>query len=113
VAWLRGINVGGRNKVPMADLRAAFEDIGHTEVSTYIQSGNVLFTSTKSRAAVEAELESALERHLGYPLVVVVRSHAQLRAVVGDAPRGFGTKPDEFHSDVIFLRSPLTPAKAV
>jgi uncharacterized protein (DUF1697 family) len=43
VALLRGINVGGRNPVPMADLRAAFEDAGHTAVRTYIQSGNVLF----------------------------------------------------------------------
>ena len=113
VALLRGINVGGRNKVPMADLRAAVEDVGHTDVATYIQSGNVLFTSTRARAEVESELEDALERRFGFPLVVVVRTHAQLRAVVQQAPKGFGKQPDTFHSDVIFLRSPLTPAKAM
>jgi uncharacterized protein (DUF1697 family) len=113
VALLRGINVGGRNKVPMADLRAAIEDVGHTEVTTYIQSGNVLFTSSRPRAEVGAELEQELERHLGFPLVVVVRSHAQLRAVVQQAPQGFGKQPDTFHSDVIFLRAPLTPAQAM
>jgi uncharacterized protein (DUF1697 family) len=110
---LRGINVGGRNPVPMAALRAAFEDIGHADVATYIQSGNVLFTSSGSRADVEAELESALERRFGFPLVVVVRTHAQLRAVVEHAPAQFSTRPGEYHSDVIFLRSPLTPAKAM
>jgi uncharacterized protein (DUF1697 family) len=113
VALLRGINVGGRNKVPMADLRAAVEDAGHTDVATYIQSGNVVFSSTRPRAEVEADLEAVLERRFGFPLVVVVRSHAQLRAVVREAPRGFGKRPDEYHSDVIFLRSPLTPAKAM
>jgi uncharacterized protein (DUF1697 family) len=113
VALLRGINVGGRNKVPMADLRAAVEDVGHTDVTTYIQSGNVVFTSSRSRAEVEEELEEGLARRFGFPLVVVVRSHAQLRAVVAQAPEGFGTKPDTFHSDVIFLRSPLTPAQAM
>ena len=53
VALLRGINVGGRNKVPMAELREAFERAGHTDVSTYIQSGNVLFRSVM-RAALGA-----------------------------------------------------------
>jgi uncharacterized protein (DUF1697 family) len=113
VALLRGINVGGRNKVPMADLREAVEAVGHTDVTTYIQSGNVLFTSTRPRAEIESELEKRLERRFGFPLVVVVRSHAQLRAIVEQAPKGFGKKPGTYHSDTIFLRSPLTPAKAM
>ena len=113
VALLRGINVGGKNKVPMAELRAAFEDAGHTDVRTYIQSGNVLFRSSATRASLEADVERMLERHLGYPLVVVVRSHAQLRSVVENAPAKFGAKPDTFHSDAIFLRAPLTPSQVM
>ena len=113
VALLRGINVGGRNKVPMAELRAAFEDAGHTDVRTYIQSGNVVFGSTAPRASLEADIESMLEGHLGYPLVVVVRSHAQLRSVVAKAPAKFGAQPDTYHSDAIFLRAPLTPAQVM
>ena len=89
VALLRGINVGGRNKVPMAELRAAFEAAGHTDVTTYIQSGNVLFGSSAPRATARGATSSACsKRHLGYPIVVVVRSHAQLRAVVAQAPKG-------------------------
>jgi uncharacterized protein (DUF1697 family) len=113
VALLRGINVGGRNKVPMAELRAAFEDAGYTDVRTYIQSGNVVFGADTPAKSLEAEVETMLKRHLGYPLVVVVRSHAQLRAVVADAPAKFGAAPDTYHSDAIFLRSPLTPAQVM
>lgn len=108
VALLRGINVGGRNKVPMADLRRAFEESGHGDVATLIQTGNVIFTSSAPKASLEADVENMLERRLGYPLVVVVRSLAQLRAVVHRAPHGFGATPTKYHSDAIFLRSPLT-----
>jgi uncharacterized protein (DUF1697 family) len=111
VALIRGINVGGRNKVAMADLRAALEEAGFDDVRTYIQSGNVLFRSGAPRASLEATIEAALERRFGVPLVVVVRSHAQLRSIVAKAPEGFGG-PDH-HCDVIFLRAPLTPRAAM
>lgn len=113
VAFLRGINVGGKNPVPMADLREVFETAGHTEVSTYIQSGNVLFRSAASGPTLERDIETRLEERFGVPLVVVVRSLRQLRAVVDKAPPGFGTEPDTFHSDVVFLRTPLTAARAM
>jgi uncharacterized protein (DUF1697 family) len=113
VALIRGINVGGRNKVSMTDLRAAFEDCGFTGVSTYIQSGNVIFESGAPTAELEDQIEVALEERFGVPLVVVVRSERQLRNIVAKAPEGFGTEPDEYYCDVVFLRSPLTPAKAM
>ncbi|MCG5430921.1 DUF1697 domain-containing protein [Mycobacterium sp. MYCO198283] len=113
VALLRGINVGGRNKVVMADLRDAFESHGYTSVSTYIQSGNVLFSSDAPRPALEDDIEAVLEARFGIPLVVVVRSHDELRAVVDDAPAGFGTAPDTYHSDVVFLKAPLTAEQAL
>ncbi len=90
MALVRGINVGGRNKVAMADLRAAFEAEGYADVATYIQSGNVVFGSGAPRAQLEGVIESMLEARFGVPLVVVVRSHPQLSAVVGKAPSGFG-----------------------
>ena len=113
VALLRGINVGGRNPVAMADLRQAFEAEGHGAVRTYIQSGNVLFESDEPSASLEDRLEAMLERRFGIPLVVVVRSHRQLRAVVDKAPEGFGGAPDTYHSDVIFLKGPLSGREAM
>ena len=113
VALLRGINVGGRNPVAMPDLREAFESAGYREVRTYIQSGNVIFESDSSRASLEDELETMLERRLGIDLVVVVRSHPQMRSIIRRSPEGFGDEPDLYHSDVVFLKSPLTPKRAM
>ena len=113
VALLRGINVGGRNMIAMSDLREAFEAAGLQAVRTYIQSGNVLFESDARRDGLEDDLEAMLERRFGVPLVVVLRSHRQLRNVVEKAPDGFGTAPDAYHSDVIFLKGPLTSQQAM
>jgi len=113
VALLRGINVGGRNPVAMADLREAFEAEGHTAVSTYIQSGNVLFESDVPSSALEGDVEAMLERRLGFPLVVVVRSHHQLRNIVKKAPSGFVGAADTSHLDVIFLKGPLSSSQAM
>ena len=103
---LRGINVGGRNKVPMAALRELLESQGHTKVSTYIASGNVILTSDRSAAAIKRELEAALPKtfKLDSELVgVLVLTRAQLRRVVRDRPKGFGDQPDTYHSDAVFL----------
>jgi uncharacterized protein (DUF1697 family) len=103
---LRGINVGGRNKVPMAALRELLESHGHTKVSTYIASGNVILTSDQSAATIKRELEDALPKKfkLDSELVaVLVLTLPQLQAVVRKRPKGFGDKPDKYLSDVIFL----------
>ncbi len=103
---LRGINVGGRNTVPMAALRELLESHGHTTVSTYIASGNVILTSDRSAAAIKRELEETLPKTFKLDselIAVLVLTRAQLRAVVRDRPKGFGDQPDQFHSDVVFL----------
>ncbi len=103
---LRGINVGGRNKVQMAALRELLESHGHTKVSTYIASGNVILSSDRSAATIKRELEDALPKAFKLDselIAVLVLTHAQLRAVVRDRPKGFGDQPDTYHSDAIFL----------
>jgi uncharacterized protein (DUF1697 family) len=109
VALLRGINVGGRNRVAMSDLRAALEAAGLGPVSTYIASGNVLLHSASAGEQLEQSIEAALEQHLGLRLVVVVRSHSELGDVVAQAPPGFGDRPDTYLCDAVFLKAPLTP----
>jgi len=113
VALLRGINVGGRNIVRMADLRTAFEESGFASVRSYIQSGNVLFESDRPHSALESDIEAMMATRFGLPVVVVVRSRQEFRQVVEDAPDGFGTQPDTHHSDVIFLKPPLTEHQAL
>ncbi len=97
----------------MADLREAFEEAGYDAVSTYIQSGNVLFETRRAQKTLEPDLERVLERRFRIPLVVVVRSHRQLAAVVTKAPRGFGRDPTTYHCDTLFLKAPLTATKAM
>jgi len=113
VALLRGINVGGRNKVLMADLRRAFESAGYASVATYIQSGNVLFDASAPANDLEDEIEAMLESRFGIPLVVVVRSHQQVRHVVEAAPDWFGSSPDTHYCDTVFLKAPLTSEQAM
>lgn len=114
VTLLRGINVGGSNLIKMAELRDCFERNGFDEVSTYIASGNVLF---RSRATDVKRLARKIERMISgdfpYDAKVVVVSHDQLRTIVENAPKGFGSKPDKYLSDVIYLRPPLSAAEAI
>ena len=110
---LRGINVGGRNKVPMAALRELLDSHGHTKVTTYIASGNVILSSDRSPAAIKRELEDALPAAFELDserIAVVVLSRAQLRAVVRDRPKGFGDQPGTYTSDVVFLMGLDAPA---
>jgi len=103
---LRGINVGGKNKVPMAPLRDLLEELGYTDVSTYIASGNVILRSGRAPGAIKRQIEAALPKRfrLDSELIsVLVLTHAQLRAVVDDKPESFGEQPGTFHSDAIFL----------
>jgi uncharacterized protein (DUF1697 family) len=114
VALLRGINVGGKNLIKMTNLKACFEALGFKNVSTYIQSGNVLFSTTGSdRANLTSRVEDTLSRTFNYSSRVVVRSHKQMREIVAHAPKGFGSNPATFRYDVIFLKEPLDANEAM
>ncbi len=113
MAFLRGINVGGKNLISMAELRAQLGNAGYAAVQTYIQSGNVLFETDAPRAELEASIEAILAERLGCPVLVVVRSQRQLANIVASAPEGFGADRDTYLSDVVFLKAPLTSAQAM
>jgi uncharacterized protein (DUF1697 family) len=114
VALLRGINVGGNNLIRMPALAACFEDNGFESVSTYIQSGNVLFDSRGERADVVVErIERMLAAAFDYVPTVVVRTRREMQAIVEGAPDGFGSQPETYRYDVIFVKEPLRPASAI
>jgi uncharacterized protein (DUF1697 family) len=103
IALLRGINLGGRNKVAMADLRRVVSSLGHTDVATYIQSGNVVFTpaSRRTPAALATEMEGAIAAELGVSPRVIVRSRDELARVVQDNPYPEEENPRAVHA--VFL----------
>ncbi len=114
VALLRGINVGGNNIIRMTDLKACFESLGLQDVSTYIQSGNIIFgTNESGTVKLTNRIESALSKAFNYKSRLVLRSKQQMKAIVSKAPTGFGSKPDTYRYDVIFLKEPLTAARAM
>jgi uncharacterized protein (DUF1697 family) len=88
VALLRGINLGARNKVAMADLRALFAALGATDVATYLQSGNVVFKSTERRSDLSRAVEERLRRDLGVDVKVLLRTRRDLALVVARNPFG-------------------------
>ena len=101
VALLRGVNVGGHNKVGMAALRESFADLGFTDVATYVQSGNVVFTATGRPTTLESTIERRLTTELGMDIRVAVRSAADLHRLVAGNPFVPGADPKALH--VMFL----------
>jgi uncharacterized protein (DUF1697 family) len=105
VALLRGINVGGRQKVRMADLRALLSGLGYAEVSTLFQSGNAVFANVDGPPeALAAEIEARIARDLGLTVTVMVRTVDDLRRVVEQIP--FAVR-DPAKCAVGFLAAPV------
>jgi uncharacterized protein (DUF1697 family) len=112
VALLRGINVGKSHRVTMIDLRAAVEAAGGTEVSTHIQSGNVLLCHrTKDRAKLTATLEKTLAAELGFPVPVVLRSAEDLADLIARCPFSGEDWAEDRRRYVSFLTAPAQPAR--
>jgi uncharacterized protein (DUF1697 family) len=86
VALLRGVNVGGRAKLPMADLRAIATDLGYGDIATYIQSGNLILSTTDGAAKVEEDLAAAIAKATTLKPAVIVRTRPQLAKVVKGNP---------------------------
>jgi uncharacterized protein (DUF1697 family) len=109
IAFLRGINVGGHNKIAMADLRDLVGSLGFTGAKTLLQSGNLVFTGPRKS---DKELESLLEREtakrLGVTADYIIRSTAELEAVVAENPFPKEAQNDPSHLVVMFLKSTVT-----
>lgn len=115
IALLRGINVGGGNIIRMVDLKACFEANRMKNVATYIQGGNVVFESgVADHSRLTDKLEKALSKAFKpYEARIVLRSHERLAQIVRKAPKGFGSEPQKYRYDVIYVKEPLTVADAL
>ncbi|MBO0603436.1 DUF1697 domain-containing protein [Sporosarcina sp. E16_3] len=86
IALLRGINVGGHNKIKMVELRQMFEMLGFSGVQTYIQSGNVLFESHESEQSLIKRIEGEIEKVFGFSINVVIRTASELERISNNCP---------------------------
>jgi uncharacterized protein (DUF1697 family) len=112
VALLRGINVTGHNKITMAELKQLFGTLGHTDVATYLQSGNVIFTTrSQKRAVIGPNIEGQIKKDLGLDVRVLIRTPAELEKMIAGNP--FARAKDAPKSlYVTFLAAPADKARA-
>jgi uncharacterized protein (DUF1697 family) len=113
-ALLRGINVGGNNIIKMIDLKRSFENNGFKNVETYIQSGNVIFSSDeKNMENLTLQIEEKLSKDFSYQSKIILLNEAFLKRVVENIPEGFGVEPDLYRYDVLFPKLPLTSSEVL
>lgn len=113
VALLRGINVGGNNKVEMKRLKVVFEELGFSDVKTYINSGNVVFATQKTATkTLEKKIEQAIEKAFGFSVAVLVRDEKNIIALCKAIPQAWANNA-EMRTDVLFLWNEIDSPKIV
>ncbi len=113
LALLRGINVGGKNVIAKDDLRECFEELGLTNVRTYIQSGNILFRSEETAGKELTPLiEKSLSKRFSYDAQAVVLSYRKYKSAMQSAPRNWGNDDAKKHN-ALFTLSGITPTRVL
>ncbi len=102
IALLRGINVGGNRKVEMKKLKALFESLGCTHVSTYINSGNVFFESGESGEGLHKKAGTALKKEFGFDIPVLIKTEREIKMIADAVPKTW-TNDSEQKTDVAYL----------
>ncbi|MBM7563200.1 DUF1697 domain-containing protein [Paenibacillus sacheonensis] len=108
IALIRGINVGGKNKLPMADLKRELEASGLERVQTYIQSGNIVLQSDKDAQQLRADIEAAITRVSGIVTKVMVRTESELNAIVEGCPYAEEASAEGKSVHLTVLHEPIT-----
>lgn len=109
IAFLRGINISGKNKVPMAELKNGFEELGFEEVRTYLNSGNVIFSSIENDiASITSQIEVLIKKQFGLEIPVFVIMKEELEDILNNAPDWWGDENKEIYDNIIFIMPPAT-----
>ena len=109
IAFLRGINISGKNRVPMAELKVCFEELGLADVNTYLNSGNVAFSSQEDDVdSITSQLEQVIRERFSVTIPVLVISQKDLEDVLRHAPQWWGNEDKEIYNNLIFIMKPAT-----
>lgn len=109
IALLRGINVSGKNKIAMSELKSGFLELGLEEVATYLNSGNVIFsTATKDVSILLEEIEAMIKDRFGFEIPVFLILQEELNEILQNAPNWWGDENKEIYDNLIFMMPPLS-----
>ena len=109
IALLRGVNISGKNKVPMAELKLGFESLGFSDVRTWLNSGNVVFSGEETEpAALTGQIEGMIQRRFGLEIPVFVLPQEELADILRHAPDWWGTEDPEVYDNLIFILPPAS-----
>ncbi len=112
IALLRGINVGKTKRIDMKQLKSLFETAGYTSVSTYINSGNIFFESSRDLSIIYNEITSLLLERYGYPVSLIIKTSEDLRNIVKQIPSNWKNDDSE-RTDVAFLFAEIDSTKVI
>ncbi len=109
IAFLRGINISGKNKVPMAELKQGFERLNYTEVKTCLNSGNVVFLSDETDTVkIKSQIEEMIKNQFSLDIPVFVICKEELEDIICHAPDWWGDESKEIYDNLIFIMPPAT-----
>ena len=109
VAFLRGINISGKNKVSMAEVKKGFEKLDFIEAKTYLNSGNVIFSSDAADTIkITSRIEEMIKNQFGLDIPVFVISKEKLEDILHHAPDWWGDESQEIYDNLIFIMPPIT-----
>lgn len=107
IALLRGVNISGKNKVPMAELKKCFEELNFMDVKTCLNSGNAIFSGGEAdAAALTDQIERMIQRQFGLDIPVFVIPQEELADILSHAPDWWGTEDKEIYDNLIFIIPP-------
>jgi len=112
IALLRGINVGGNRKVDMKKLKALFESLGLKNVSTYINSGNIMFESKQAKAGLHKKIISAMKKEFGFDIQTLLKTQAEIKKIARAVPSKWQNNSQE-KTDVAYLFPPIDSPKTI
>lgn len=111
IALLRGINVGGNHKVEMKKLKGYFESLGYTDVSTYINSGNILFSTTKNKPTVQKEIDNILKKNFAFIIPTLIKTQSEISKIANAIPKSWLNDKKQ-RTDIAYL-FPDADSKAI